>query len=211
MREKVRATISPGPGQPLCLRLVLPIRSHPMATTAVSRAERHPPERHRRAGTHPAGPAQPRHQRDSHAGRRQAGDAQPRRLGQGPHRHPHDRGGRAQGVAETGRHDRRADQRQHRRRSGHRRGGQGLLLHLRHAGQGRPREGRAAARLWRPGGHHADRGRARFAGELLLGRRPPDARGAERVPAEPVLQPDESRAPTTRRPAPRSGSRAAGG
>ena len=34
--------------------------------------------------------------------------------------------------------DRRTDQRQHRRRSSHRCGGQGLLLHLRHAGQSRP-------------------------------------------------------------------------
>ena len=95
------------------------------------------------------------------------------------------------GWLQPGRHDRRTDQRQHRRRTGHRGGGQGLLLHLRHAGQGRARESRPPARLRRPSGHHANRGRARFARELLLGGRPADARGAERVPAEPVLQPDE--------------------
>ena len=162
-----------------------------MATTAVSAPSDIRQNVIDALGHTPPGPAQPRHQRHPHAGRRQAGDAQPRRLGQGPHRYPHDRGSRAQGVAQTGRHDRRTDQRQHRRRAGHRRGGQGLLLHLRHAGQGRPGESRPPARLRRPGGHHADRGRARFARELLLGGRPPDARGAERVPAEPVLQPDE--------------------
>ena len=52
------------------------------------------------------------------AGARQGGVPQPRRLGEGPHRHADDRGGRGLGRAPAGRHDRRADLGQHRRRAG---------------------------------------------------------------------------------------------
>ena len=51
-------------------------------------------------------------------------------------------------------HDRRADVRQHRTRARHRRGHQGVPLHLRDAGQDERREGRAAARVRRGGRHH---------------------------------------------------------
>ena len=45
---------------------------------------------------------------------------------------------------------------------------------------------------------------------LLPRRRPPDRGDPRRLPAQPVLQPGQPGRPTTRRPAPRSGSRPAG-
>src|SRR3954452_12376309 len=71
---------------------------------------------------------------------RQARVLEPRRIGEGPDRPRDDRAGRARGGGQAGRHDRRADLGQHRRRAGNRRGGQGLPLRLRHARQDEPGE-----------------------------------------------------------------------
>src|SRR3712207_2792271 len=101
------------------------------------------------------------------------------------------RGGGAQGLAATGGDDRGADQRQHRGWVGDGGGGARVPLRLRDAGQGGTGEGGLAAGLRGGGGDDADGGRARFAGKLLLGGGPADAGDPERIPAEPVLQPDE--------------------
>jgi cystathionine beta-synthase len=66
---------------------------------------------------------------------REARDAQPGRLGEGPDRAADDRGGRARRAAQAGRHDHRADVRQHRPRPRDRGRAQGLPLHLRHGRQ----------------------------------------------------------------------------
>ena len=86
---------------------------------------------------------------------REARVPEPGRLGQGPDRARDDRGGRARGQAAPGRHDRRADLRQHRRRARDRGGAQGLPLHLRDARQDEPGEDLDAARLRRRGRDHA--------------------------------------------------------
>ena len=121
----------------------------------------------------------------------QARDAQPGRLGQGPHRPADDRGRRARRPAQAGRHDHRADQRQHRPRPGDRRRPQGLSLHLRHGRQAVGGEAGAAAGLRRGGRAVPDQRRARIARELLLGRRAPGARHPGRVQARPVLEQGE--------------------
>ena len=78
---------------------------------------------------------------------REAGDAEPGQLGQGPDRHPDDRGRRARRTAQAGGDDRRAHVRQHRPRPRDRGGGSGLPLHLRDARQDEPGEDLPAARL----------------------------------------------------------------
>ena len=119
---------------------------------------------------------------------RQARVPQPRRLGQGPDRARDDRAGRARGEAQAGRDDRRADLGQHRRRPRHRGGGQGLPLHLRHARQDEPGEDLDAPRLRRRGRDHADGGRPRLAGVVLL-RLVAARRGdPRRLQARPVLE-----------------------
>ena len=113
------------------------------------------------------------------------------------------------GRLRAGRHHRRADLGQHRRRPGHRRRHQGLPLHLRDARQDEPREDLAAAGLRRRGRDLPDRGRARVARELLLGVRPA-GRGDPRRRSSPTSTPTwPTRRPTTAPPAPRSGSRPA--
>ena len=97
------------------------------------------------------------------------------------------------GSAEAGRHDRRADLGQHRRRARDRRRAARLPLRLRHVRQDERREGRAAPRVRRRGGRVPDRGAARAPRLLLLGRRPAHARDPERVPPQPVLQPGQPR------------------
>ena len=102
--------------------------------------------------------------------------------------HGDDRGRRARGEAAARRDDRRADLRQHRRRARDRGGRTRLPLHLRHARQDEPGEDLDAAGLRRRGRDHADRGRARLAGELLQRLRP--ARGGDpgRLQARSVLE-----------------------
>ena len=69
------------------------------------------------------------------------------------------------------------------------RGGRARLpLHLRDARQDEPGEDLDAARLRRRGRDHADRGRARLAGELLLGLRPARRGDPGRLQARPVLE-----------------------
>ncbi len=90
----------------------------------------------------------------------QGGVPQPGRLGEGPDRGQDDRGRRAGGLAQAGRHHRRADQRQHRRRAGHRGPGPGLPVRLRLPGQGQRGQAQRAGRVRRPGGGLPDRRRA---------------------------------------------------
>ena len=117
--------------------------------------------------------------------------------------------GRARGEAQAGRDDRRADLRQHRRRPRHRGGRQGLPLHLRHARQDEPGEDLDAARVRRRGRDHADRGRPRLAGVLLL-RLVAARRGdPRRLQARPVLEHGEPAGALRRHRRPRSGSRPA--
>ena len=75
-------------------------------------------QRRRADRQHPAGPAATgdRGHRRHRAG--QGRVLQPRRQREGPHRAAHGRGGREGRPAAAGRHDRRADQRQHRGRAG---------------------------------------------------------------------------------------------
>ena len=113
-------------------------------------------------------------------------------IGEGPDRDPDDRGGRARGETASGRHDRRADVRQHRPRIGDRGRRQGVRLHLRDAGQDEPGEDRAPARVRGRGRDLPDRRGAGVARVLLLGGRPARVGDPGRVPAEPVLQPRQS-------------------
>lgn len=144
---------------------------------------------------HPAGAAQQRDQ--GHQGHRpcQGGVLQPRRVGEGPHRPAHDRGGRAERRAQAGRHDRRADQRQHGRRARHRGPAEGLQVHLRVPRQGEHRQDQRTAGLRCRGGRLPDRRRARAPRLLLQRLRPAGARDAGGVEAGPVLQPQQPAVP----------------
>ena len=126
---------------------------------------------------------------------RQDGDAQPRRFGQGPDRPADDRGGRARRPAQAGRHDHRADQRQHRPRARHRGRAQGLPLHLRDGRQAVDREAGAPPRVRRPGRPVPDERHPRVARELLQRRGAAGARHPGRVQARPVLEPGEPGGP----------------
>ena len=85
----------------------------------------------------------------------------------------------------------------------------GLPLHLRDAGQDEPGEDLDAAGVRRGGRDHPDGRRARLAGELLLGLRPPGRGDPRRLQARPVLERGEPGGALPRRPAPSSGSRRA--
>ena len=155
---------------------------------------RHAGARHvpRRDGQHPARAPALRDPRCEADGPRQARDAEPGRLREGPHRTPDDRSGRARRPAEARRNDRRTDLGEHRTRTRDRRGGPGVPVHLRDAGQDEPGEDLAAARLRCRGRDLPDRRRTRIAGELLPGRRSVGRGDPGCVPAEPVPQPRES-------------------
>ena len=101
-------------------------------------------------GQHPAGPAQPGHRGLVRDRARQGGVPEPRRVGQGPDRPADDRGRRGVRRAEAGRHDRRADQRQHRRRPGPGGPAEGLPLRVRLPGQGQRGQAQRAARRTAP-------------------------------------------------------------
>ena len=124
---------------------------------------------------------------------REARVPEPGRLGQGSNRAGDDRGGRARGEAEAGRDDRRAHLGQHGRRPRDRRGAEGLPLHLRDARQDEPGEDLDAARVRRRGRDHADRGRRRLAGVVLLRLVAPRRGDSRRLQARPVLEHVEPR------------------
>ena len=93
------------------------------------------------------------------------------------------------GQLASGRHDHRADQRQHRHRA--RDGGiaQGLPRDRGHARQDVQGEDRPAARVRRRGRRRAHRGAARLARVVLPRGRSADRGDPRRVPAQPVPQP----------------------
>ncbi len=142
---------------------------------------------------------------------RQARDAQPGRLGQGPDRAADDRGGRTRRPAQAGRHDHRADVRQHRSRPGDRGRAQGLPLHLRHGRQAVVREAAAPAGVRRRGRAVPDQRRARVARELLLGGGASRPRHPRCVQARPVLERRRTRPPTSGRPVRSCGTRPTAG
>ena len=114
------------------------------------------------------------------------------------------------GLLQPGRHDRRADLGQHRRRARDRRRAARLPLHLRDVRQDERGEGLAAARVRRRGRGVPDRGAARAPRLLLLGRRPAHARDA-RTRSGPTSTPTRPTRPSTSaRPGPRSGARPTG-
>src|SRR5438874_384091 len=119
---------------------------------------------------------------------RQARVLEPGRLGEGPDRPRGDRAGRARGGAQAGRHDRGAALGQDRRRAGHRRGAQRLQLRRRHARQDEPEEDLDAPRVQRRGRDHADGGRPRLAGVVLLGLVAARRGDPRRLQARPVLE-----------------------
>ena len=111
------------------------------------------------------------------------------------------------GTAQAGRHDRRADLGQHRRRPRHRRRAARLPLRLRGDRQGGAREDRSPAGLWRRG-RRLPGGRRAVGPELVLrDGRAPRARDRRRVPPEPVRQPVEPVVPRADAPVRRSGGR----
>ena len=98
------------------------------------------------------------------------------------------------GLLRPGRHDRRADERQHRRRPGDRRRPARLPLRVRDDRQGRPGEDLAAAGVRRRGRRLPGGRRPRGSRELLLRRRPAHRR-AGRLSSQPVRQPGEPARP----------------
>ncbi len=137
------------------------------------------------------------------------GDHQPRRLVEGPAGAGDDPGRRARRPAAAGRHDRRADQRQHRRRPGHRRRPARLPVRVRDDRQGRPGEDLAAQGVRRRGRRVPGGRRPRGSAELLLGRRA--ARPTSSTRSAPTSTPTRTtRWPTRRPPGPSCGRRPAG-
>ena len=123
---------------------------------------------HRPDRQHPAAAAAalPRRARGA-AGARQGGVPQPRRVGEGPDRHPDDRGRRGLRRAAAGRDHRRAHVRQHRRRPGDGGPAEGLPLRLRLPRQGQRGQAQRAQGVRRRGGRLPDGGGARAPGLLL--------------------------------------------
>ena len=135
-----------------------------------------------RSGPRGGGPRAVRRVRRGPGRQHPAGAAELRDPGAGPRRRPvlakveylnpggsvkdriavaHGRRRRGSGDAEAGRHDRRADQRQHRHRAGAGRPAARLQVHLRLPRQGRPGEDQRAEGLRRRGRRVPDRGRTR--------------------------------------------------
>ena len=195
-------------GRPPAHPLVTAAAARPCAATRsvrpMSRDVPHAPRPRRRHADRAARPLRRRRAADA---AREARVPQPGRLEQGSHRARDDRGGRARGQAPPGRHDRRADLGQHRRRARDRGRAEGLPLHLRDAGQDEPGEDLDAARLRRRGRDHADRGRPRLA--RVATTRSPIASPRRSPAASSPTSTRTWRTPrrTTRRPRPRSGSR----
>jgi len=144
---------------------------------------------HRRGGgLDAARAAAPHRARAAHARLRQGREPESGRLGQGPHRARDHRGRREARRAAGGRRGGRGHERQHRHRARHRRGDQGLPLHLHDPGQDVEREDPPAARLRRGGDRGPHRGSARPPG--VLHPEGQDDRGADpgRDLREPALQ-----------------------
>ncbi len=112
-----------------------------------------------------------------------------------------------EGLLKPGRHDRRADQRQHRPRPRHRGRDPRLPLHLRDARQDEPGEDLAAARVRRRGHHHADGRRAASRPRATTGSPTGSPRRSPGRSSPTSTSIRRTPRPTTRRPAPRSGSR----
>ena len=111
------------------------------------------------------------------------------------------------GPAQAGRHDHRADVRQHRPRPGDRRGAQGLPLHLRDGRQAVVREAAAPAGLWRRGRPVPDQRRARIA-RVATTASPPGSRATSRARSSRTSTGTRrTRPPTSGRPGPSSGTR----
>ena len=130
---------------------------------------------------------------DPRDGPRQARDLQSRQLDQGPHGRPDDRGRRAAGSAQAGRHDHRRHLGQHRHGPRDRRRRQGLQVHLHDDRQAVEGEGRRAEGVRRRGHRLPDQRRSRGSAVVLLGLVAPREGGAELVEGEPVRQPVEHR------------------
>jgi hypothetical protein len=92
------------------------------------------------------------------------------------------------GLLKPRRRDRRADEREHRRRPGAGGRGEGLSLHLRHGRQAVRGEAGPAARLRRRGGRLPDRRRRPTTSARYYRVRPVGARDARRLEAGPVPQ-----------------------
>ena len=97
----------------------------------------------------------------------------------------------AAGHPQAGRHHRRADQRQHRRRAGPGGPAQGLPVRLRLPGQGQPGQAGRAAGVRRRGGGLPDRRRAGGPALLLQRLRPAGPGDPRRLEAQPVQQPGQ--------------------
>ena len=138
---------------------------------------------------------------DAH-GAREDRDVQSRQLDQGPDGGADDRGRRARRPAQAGRHDHRGHVRQHRHGPRHRRGRQGLQVHLHDDRQAVEGEDRRAQGVRRRGHRLPDQRRSRGSALVLLGVVAARARGAELVEGQPVRQPVEHAPRTTSRPAP---------
>ena len=167
---------------------------------------RHHPRRRRR---HADGPHQPHHQR---RGRRAPCYAKvetfnPGQLDQGPDGDPDDRGRRARGHAQAGRHDHRGHVRQHRHGPRDRRGRQGLQVHLHDHRQAVEGEGRRAEGVRRRSDRLPDQRRARGSAVVLLGVVAARARSARTRGRRTSTTTCRTRRRTTSRPGPRSGSR----
>ena len=132
-------------------------------------------------------------------------------LGEGPDRPGDDRGGGEARRAQARRSGGGGHQREHRHRPGHRRGDQGLPVHLHDPRQDVEREDQPAAGLRGGGGRGPHRGAPRPPG--VLHHEGPQHRGGHpgRHLRQPALQPGQPRRPTTARRARRSGSRPRGG
>ena len=108
---------------------------------------------------HPAGEAQQRDRRHPGDGAGQGRVLQPRRLGEGPHRAAHDRGGRGERRAQPGGTIVEPTSRQHRCRPGDRGPAEGLQVRLRLPGQGLHGQDQRAAGVRRRGRGLPDRRR----------------------------------------------------
>ena len=156
-------------------------------TDPVDGVRRLDPRSRRQHAARPAAPPQRGREPAVHAVG-QGRDGQSGRQRQGPRRDRNGRRRRTRRPAAPGRHDRRADLGQHRRRARDRRRAARLPVHLRHERQDERREDRVAALVRRRGGGVPDRGAARGSALVLLDRRAPGARDAGRVSSRSVLE-----------------------
>ena len=122
---------------------------------------------------------------------RQARDLQSRQLDQGPDGGQDDRGRRAGGAAEAGRHDHRRHVRQHRHGARDRGGRQGVQVRLHDHRQAVEGEGRRAEGVWRRGDRLPDQRRSGGSALVLLGVVAARDGDSQRLEGQPVRQPVE--------------------